>query len=95
MDIDAQGKKSVFQVEAYVMDRIWNFLLPIPAKNLKATMPETLTSPTDIWSQVPVDMPIVSAGVNATDGWLYKLGHLSTYPARPTLSRVLHAEIRR
>lgn len=95
MDIYSQGKKSVFQVESYMMDGSWSFLLPIPAKNLKATMPETLTSPTDVWSQVPVDTPIVAAGVNATDNWLYQLGYLSSYPARPTLSRILHAEIRR
>ena len=78
-----------------MMDGTWYFLLPMPAKNMKATLPETLTSPTDIWSQVSVTLPIVSEGASASDSWLYQLGYLSYFQERPTLSRVLHAEMRR
>ena len=94
-DIVASGKPSMLQVEAYSFDNTWNFLLAVPAKNMKATMPETLTSPTDVWSQVPVDSAIVVSCVNATDSWLYQLGYLAAFQQRPTLSKVLHAEMRR
>ena len=95
VDLVAQGAKSVFQAEAYILDTAWSFLLPFPAKNMKATLPETLTSPTDVWSQVPADSDIVLEAVNATDGWLYQLGYLSAFQQRPTLSKVIHAEMRR
>jgi hypothetical protein len=95
MDLVYKGKTSVFQVEAYMLDGSWNFLLPMPAKNMKATLPETLTSPTDVWSQVPVTLPIVSEGASASDSLLYQLGHLSFFQGRPALSRILHAEMRR
>jgi hypothetical protein len=95
MDLVCSGKATVFQLEGYVVDETWQVLLPMAAKNMKATSPEKLTSPTDIWGEVPTSGAIVALAAQVSDDLLFQNGAFTSLGQRPSLSRILHAEIRR
>lgn len=96
LDVARAGVNSVLQVEAY-MDAEKNeprVVLPMPVKNMKASSPETFTSPTDVWLNVDVKSPFVVEAAAKADELLQSTVFSASISGRPQLIDVVHAEKR-
>ena len=96
LDVAKAGVSSVVQIEAY-MDEAKNeprVVLPMPVKNMKASSPETFTSPTDVWHNVDVKDPFVVEAAERADALLQSTVFSASASGRPQLKEVVHAEKR-
>ena len=94
MDIDYPGGSAVFQVGAYWDGNHWQPVLQLPAKNMKATAPEALTSLTDVWIGISNRDALVTQAAAAMDKLLFMQGAFASYPTRPVLSAIVYSEFR-
>mmetsp|Transcript_33672 Transcript_33672/g.85143 ORF Transcript_33672/g.85143 Transcript_33672/m.85143 type:complete len:339 (-) Transcript_33672:389-1405(-) len=94
MDVDQGGVASVLQVEAYNDGTTWHPLLTVPAKNLKASTPESFSTPIDVWNSLPVNDAFVVAASPSIDALLQSSEFTASVTGRPELVSVIHAERR-
>jgi len=93
MDVDKGGQMKLVPIEVYKEDNSWKLLLAVPGKNRKESAPETLTSLTDIWREVPTTHSLVLEAAPEAERLLRTyIFEASSSP--PTLVKVLHSETR-
>lgn len=93
MDVDRGGETALVSVETYKEGGEWKLVLPVPGKNRKETAPETLTSLTDDWMEIPTSHSLVLEAAPEAERLLVTF-IFQAAASPPSLVRVLHAETR-